>query len=186
VEEIDYFGHLVIENKDARDKDVVRWKFGNVESLIASVADFEEDPDLVNPGLYDYLARVSLASRDDLDSRDEGGRVNLMTIHAAKGLEFPVVFVAGVERDIIPHARSVEEAEANVEEERRLFYVAITRARRRLFLSFCASRRRMGKPVDAFPSPFLDELPSSCVSAPAVDKDFVPDFGSAWKKIAGE
>jgi DNA helicase II / ATP-dependent DNA helicase PcrA len=80
----------------------------------------------------------------------------------------------------------VEEAEANVEEERRLFYVAITRARRRLFLSYCASRRRMGKPVAAFPSPFLDELPSSCVSVPAVDKDFVPDFGNAWKKISGE
>jgi len=186
VEEIDYFEHLVIENKDARDKDVVKWKFGNVESLVASVADFEEDPDLVNPSLYDYLARVSLASRDDLDSRDEGGRVNLMTIHAAKGLEFPVVFVAGVEKDIIPHARSVEEAEANLEEERRLFYVAITRARTRLFLSYCASRRRMGKPSDAFPSPFLDELPDSCVSAPAVDKDFVPDFGGAWKKIAGD
>ncbi len=186
VEEIDYFGHLVVENKDARDKDVVRWKFGNVESLIASVADFEEDPDLVNPSLYDYLARVSLASRDDLDAKDEGGRVNLMTIHAAKGLEFPVVFVAGVEKDIIPHARSVEEADANVEEERRLFYVAITRARRRLYLSYCASRRRMGKPVQAFPSPFLDELPASCLSSPAVDKDFVPDFGGAWKKIAGE
>ena len=186
VEEIDYFGHLVIENNDARDKDVVKWKFGNVESLIASVADFEEDPDLVNPSLYDYLARVSLASRDDLDSKDEGGRVNLMTIHAAKGLEFPVVFVAGVEKGIIPHARSVEEAEANVEEERRLFYVAITRAKRKLFLSYCASRRRMGKPVEAFPSPFLEELPSACVSAPAEDKDFVPDFGSAWKKIAGE
>ncbi len=186
VEEIDYFGHLVIENKDARDKDVVRWKFGNVESLIASVADFEEDPDLVNPSLYDYLARVSLASRDDLDSKDEGGRVNLMTIHAAKGLEFPVVFVAGVEKDILPHVRSVEEADANVEEERRLFSVAITRARRRLFLSYCASRRRMGKPVQAFPSPFLEELPASCLSTPAVDTDFVPDFGDAWKKIAGE
>jgi len=186
VEEIDYFGHLVVENKDARDKDVVRWKFGNVESLIASVADFEEDPDQVDPSLYDYLARVSLASRDDLDSRDEGGRVNLMTIHAAKGLEFPVVFVAGVEKDIIPHARSVEEAQANVEEERRLFYVAITRARKKLFLSYCASRRKMGKPVQAFPSPFLEELPASCVSAPSEDKDFVPDFGSAWKKISRE
>jgi DNA helicase II / ATP-dependent DNA helicase PcrA len=186
VDEIDYFGHLVSENRDARDKDVVKWKFGNVESLISSVADFEEDPDLVNPSLYDYLARVSLASRDDLDSKDDRGRVNLMTIHAAKGLEFPVVFVAGVEKDLIPHARSVEEADANVEEERRLFYVAITRARRRLFLSYCATRRKMGKPVQAFPSPFLDELPPSCVSAPLEDKDFVPDFGSAWKKIARE
>ena len=184
VEEIDYWGHLVSENKDARDKDVVKWKFGNVESLIGSIADFEEDPDQVNPTLFDYLARVSLASRDDLDSREEGGRVNLMTIHAAKGLEFPVVFVAGVEKDIIPHLRSMEEADANVEEERRLFYVALTRARKRLFLTFCASRRRMGKAVEAFPSPFLDEIPPECVSVPSEEKDFVPDFQQAWKKIS--
>ena len=166
VEEIDYWGHLLAENKDARDKDVVKWKFGNVESLIGSIADYEEDPDASNPSLYDYLARVSLASRDDLDAKDEGGRVNLMTIHAAKGLEFPVVFVAAVEKDIIPHLRSVEEADANVEEERRLFYVALTRARKRLFLTFCSSRRRMGKAVESFPSPFLDEIPADCVTVP--------------------
>ncbi len=186
VEQTDYWGHLVSENKDAKDKDVVKWKFGNVESLIGSLADFEEDPDAVHPSLFDYLARVSLASRDDLDSKDAGGRVNLMTIHAAKGLEFPVVFVAAVEQDIIPHARSVEDAGANVEEERRLFYVALTRARARLFLTFCSSRRRMGKPVESFPSPFLEELPTECITAPAEEKDFVPDFGAAWKKIARE
>jgi DNA helicase-2/ATP-dependent DNA helicase PcrA len=186
VEETDYRGHLLSENRDARDKDVVKWKFGNVESLISSLADFEEDPDAVDPDLYDYLSRVSLASRDDLDARDAGGRVNLMTIHAAKGLEFPVVFVAAVEQDIIPHSRSVEEAEANLEEERRLFYVALTRAQKHLYLSWCASRRRMGKPSEAYPSPFLDELPADCLSPVIEDKDFVPDFGSAWKKIAGE
>jgi DNA helicase II / ATP-dependent DNA helicase PcrA len=186
VEDIDYWGHLLTENKDAKDKDVVKWKFGNVESLIGSIADFEEDPDVADPNLYDYLARVTLASRDDLDSKDEGARVNMMTIHAAKGLEFPVVFLAGVEQDIIPHSRAVEEGAGNVEEERRLFYVALTRAQKHLYLSHCASRRRMGKPVDSFPSPFLDELPSDCISSPQEAKDFVPDFGSAWKKIAGE
>ena len=186
VEEIDYWGHLLAENKDARDKDVVKWKFGNVESLIGSLADFEEDPDAVHPSLYDYLARVSLASRDDLDARDAGGRVNLMTIHAAKGLEFPVVFVTAVEKDVIPHVRSMEESEANIEEERRLLYVALTRARKHLFLSYCASRRRMGKPVEAFPSPFLEELPQECLTALVVDEDFTPDFANAWKKIAKE
>jgi DNA helicase II / ATP-dependent DNA helicase PcrA len=186
VEEIDYWGHLVSENKEARDKDVVKWKFGNVESLVGSIADFEEDPDIVQPNLFDYLSRVSLASRDDLDTKDTGGRVNLMTIHAAKGLEFPVVFVAAVEKDIIPHARSVEEADENIEEERRLFYVALTRAQKRLFLSFCSSRRRMGKPVESFPSPFIDELPPECLTMQMEDKDFTPDFANAWKKIAGE
>jgi DNA helicase-2/ATP-dependent DNA helicase PcrA len=186
VEEIDYWGHLLSENKDARDKDVVKWKFGNVESLIGSIADFEEDADAVHPSLFDYLARVSLASRDDLDAREAGGRVSLMTIHSAKGLEFPAVFVAAVEQDVIPHVRSIEEAEANIEEERRLFYVALTRARNHLSLSYCATRRRMGKPVDAYPSPFLLELPQECLSATVDDKEFTPDFTDAWKKIARE
>ncbi len=186
VEAIDYWGYLLLENKDAKDKDVVRWKFANVESLAGSLADFEEDPDAVNPSLFDYLARVSLASRDDLDAKETGGRVNLMTIHSAKGLEFPVVFVAGVEKDIIPHVRSVTEGDANVEEERRLFYVALTRAQKRLFLSCCSSRRRMGKPVEALPSPFLDEIPQDCLTMQAEEKDFTPDFADAWKKIAKE
>ena len=89
-----------------------------------------------------------------------------------------------VEKDIIPHVRSVEEADANLEEERRLFYVALTRARKRLFLTFCSSRRRMGKPVGGIPSPFLDEIPPECVTVPGEEKDFVPDFQQAWKKIA--
>jgi DNA helicase-2/ATP-dependent DNA helicase PcrA len=175
-----------MENKDARNKDVVKWKFANVESLAGSVADFEEDPDAVHPTLFDYLARVSLASRDDLDAKETGGRVNLMTIHSAKGLEFPVVFVAGVEKDIIPHVRSVTEGDANVEEERRLFYVALTRAQKHLFLSCCRSRRRMGKPVEVLPSPFLDEIPPECLTMQAEEKDFTPDFADAWKKIARE
>jgi DNA helicase-2/ATP-dependent DNA helicase PcrA len=161
VDEVDYWGHVVSEN---RDKDTARWKFANVESLIGSLADFEDDPDAVNPSLFDYLRGISLASREDLEEKDAGGRVNVMTIHAAKGLEFPVVFVAGIEEGIIPHAKSVEEAGDDEEEERRLFYVALTRAKRRLFLSSCASRRRMGKPSPSAPSPFLDELPAECLS----------------------
>jgi DNA helicase-2/ATP-dependent DNA helicase PcrA len=194
VEVIDYWGHLVSEHRNAKDREVVKWKFANVESLIASLADFEEDPEGERPTLFDYLSRVSLASRDDIDTRETeenapgapGGRVNLMTIHSAKGLEFEVVFVAAVERDIIPHLRSVEEAEANVEEERRLFYVALTRAKKRLLLSHCASRRRMGKPSEAFPSPFLEELPPECMTVRSDEGAFMPDFAEAWRKIAKE
>ncbi|HTP58803.1 MAG TPA: 3'-5' exonuclease, partial [Spirochaetia bacterium] len=186
VEGIDYWGHLLSENRDAKDKDVVKWKFGNVESLIGSLADFEEDPENEHPSLFDYLSRVTMASRDDLDDKEEEGRVSMMTIHSAKGLEFPVVFIAAVEQDIIPHARSVEEAEASLEEERRLFYVALTRAERRLYLSWCSSRRRMGKPTESFPSPFLEELPADCLEMHAPEEDFTPDFAAAWKKIAKE
>ena len=78
--------------------------------------------------VFDYLNRITLITRDD-DQDDTDGKVNIMTIHAAKGLEFQLVFLAGVEAHLIPHARAVEEDPANLEEERRLFYVAITRAR---------------------------------------------------------
>jgi superfamily I DNA/RNA helicase len=64
--------------------------------------------------------------------------------------------------------------------------VALTRAEKRLFLSCCSSRRRMGKPVEAFPSPFLDEIPPECLTMQAEEKDFIPDFADAWKKIAKE
>jgi DNA helicase II / ATP-dependent DNA helicase PcrA len=192
VEEIDYWGHLVSENKEARNKDVVKWKFANVEALIGSLADYEDDPDKVSPSLFDYLSRVALASRDEPEGKgteeEAQGRVNLMTIHAAKGLEFPVVFVAAVEQDVIPHVRSMEEENPNLEEERRLFYVAITRAQRRLFLSWCGSRRRMGRPGEAFPSPFLDELPPDCLSTLSPDTELNPEdaarlFAEARRKI---
>ena len=103
-------------------------------------------------------------SRDDMDDEEDKGKVNLMTIHASKGLEFPVVFIAGAEESIIPHARAVEEGgDAAVEEERRLFYVAITRARDKLFISACKHRRRMQSGVECEPSRFLDEIPANLV-----------------------
>ncbi|MDI9387109.1 MAG: ATP-dependent helicase, partial [Spirochaetota bacterium] len=87
-----------------------------------------------------------------------------MTIHASKGLEFPVVFIAGAEDGLIPHARSMEEGDGNIEEERRLFYVAITRAQDKLFISSCRRRRKMQTVVECTPSPFLDEIPENLVS----------------------
>ena len=98
---------------------------------------WENDPDNSNPNLYNYLNRITLMSRDNGDDESDKGKVNLMTIHASKGLEFPVVFIAGAEEGLIPHARSVAENDGDVEEERRLFYVAITRARDKLFISAC-------------------------------------------------
>ncbi len=157
VDEIGYWGHLV---SDSKRPEAARWRYENVESLIGGIRRYQSDPDNMAPSLHDYLNRVTLLTSEDDDGESLDDRVNLMTIHSAKGLEFPTVFVAGVEEDVIPHARSLEENEANVEEERRLFYVAITRARRRLFLSFCRSRTRRGEIVEAAPSPFLEELPA--------------------------
>jgi DNA helicase II / ATP-dependent DNA helicase PcrA len=98
-----------------------------------------------------------------MEEDEDSGKVNLMTIHASKGLEFPVVFIVGAEDGLIPHARCVEETGGDVEEERRLFYVAITRARDKLFITSCRRRRKMGGVVECTPSPFLEEIPASLV-----------------------
>ena len=99
-----------------------------------------------------------------MDDDENLGKVNLMTIHASKGLEFPVVFIAGAEEGLIPHGRAVDEGgDAAVEEERRLFYVAITRARDKLFISSCRTRRRQNSSVECQPSRFLDEIPPHLV-----------------------
>ena len=99
-----------------------------------------------------------------MDEEQDSGKVNLMTVHASKGLEFPVVFIAGAEEGLMPHAHAVEEGgDAAVEEERRLFYVAVTRAQDRLLISACRQRRRMASLVDCEPSRFLDEIPENLV-----------------------
>jgi DNA helicase-2/ATP-dependent DNA helicase PcrA len=100
-ERLDYRAHLAQENPKGS---VARWKMSNVESLADSLAAVEEDPDNLDPGLFQYLNRISLLTREDAQDQDGGERVQLMTIHAAKGLEFDTVFIAGVERDLIPHA----------------------------------------------------------------------------------
>jgi DNA helicase-2/ATP-dependent DNA helicase PcrA len=177
VDAVDYWGYLVEENKQS-DK-AAKWKFHNLEILIKSIEDWETDPDNLSPGLYEWLNRVSLITRDDLDD-EEGGEVNLMTIHAAKGLEFDIVFIAGCEDGIIPHARALEEGEGNIEEERRLFYVAVTRARRRLLVSSCLRRRKQNQTVDCVPSPFLQEIPPELLRACEIEDEFEEGEGEAY------
>ena len=152
VEEIDYWGHLVSENKDARDKDVVKWKFGNVESLIGSIADFEEDPDAVSPSLFDYLARVSLASRDDLDASEDG--------RAGQPDDHPRGQGPGVSRGVRGGGGKGHHPARRARWKRRMRTSRRSAAcstwpspgrRKRLFLTFCSSRRRMGKPVECVP-----------------------------------
>jgi DNA helicase-2/ATP-dependent DNA helicase PcrA len=161
VDRIDYWSYLVTEY--SKNEKIARWKFLNIESLIRSIETWEQDPDNLDPTLYPYLNRISLITRDDGDDEADKGKVNLMTIHASKGLEFPVVFIAGAEDGIIPHARSLEEGDGNIEEERRLFYVAITRARDKLFITSCLKRRRLQNTADCVPSPFLTEIPPHLV-----------------------
>ena len=169
VDKIDYWGYLV--NEYSRDEKKARWKFTNTEYLIRMIRDWENDPDNFDRGLYAYLNRISLLTRTDGEEGAGAGKVNLMTIHASKGLEFPVVFIAGAEDGIIPHERSLEGEEnadgsqdtGPLEEERRLFYVAITRAMDKLYITSCQKRRRQQTETDRSPSPFLGEIPPSLI-----------------------
>ena len=161
VEDINYKDHLLTEF--SKSEKAVRFKLKNIEDLIRFMEIWENDPDNPNPNLYNYLNRITLMSRDNGEDEGDKGKVNLMTIHASKGLEFPVVFIAGAEEGLIPHARSVEENNGNVEEERRLFYVAITRARDKLFITACRKRRHQQMTVETEPSRFLDEIPANLV-----------------------
>jgi len=109
-------------------------------------------------GIEEAISKLVL--RDMLEQReeeDESDKVHLLTLHASKGLEFENVFIMGLEEEILPHRNSIEED--NIEEERRLMYVGITRARQTLALSYAASRKQYGEKIETIPSRFLDELP---------------------------
>lgn len=131
-----------------------RTRLENVEEFISAAAEFEEaNPDL---SLTDFLGNLSLISdKNELD--DESHAVKLMTIHGAKGLEFPVVFVVGLEERLFPTSRSYDDEES-MEEERRLMYVAVTRAEEKLFLSSAKSRTLYGKRNGAVRSRFVEEI----------------------------
>ena len=131
----------------------------NIEELLAVTKEFQRD----NPDglLIDFLTEVSLvAAVDELD--DASGTVSLMTLHTAKGLEFDAVFVTGIEEELLPHRMSANEP-GGPAEERRLFYVGITRARKRLFLSLAMTRSAYGDTSVSSPSRFLAEVPSELI-----------------------
>jgi DNA helicase-2/ATP-dependent DNA helicase PcrA len=175
VDNIDYWSYLVLEH--GKDEKKARWKYANIEYFIRMIENWENDPDNLDAGLYPWLNRISLITRDDGENDNEG-KVNLSTIHAAKGLEFPVVFIAGAEKGIIPHEKSIGEEEdeaGSIEEERRLFYVAITRAREKLYITSCRQRRRLQTVSECSPSPFLEEIPPSLVKYHEKEPDVIDD-----------
>jgi DNA helicase-2/ATP-dependent DNA helicase PcrA len=131
----------------------------NVEELIAVTKEFAKN----NPDgtLIDFLTEVSLvAAADEID--DASGTVSLMTLHTAKGLEYDAVFLTGVEEDLLPHRMSAGEP-GGPAEERRLFYVGITRARKRLYLSLAMTRAQYGETAVAMPSRYLQEIPAELI-----------------------
>ncbi|OLE37662.1 MAG: hypothetical protein AUG00_07540 [Candidatus Rokubacteria bacterium 13_1_20CM_2_70_7] len=143
----------------------------NLEELIAAAEDYTHSQPA--PTLEGFLDGVALMS--DIDElKDEASRVTLMTLHSAKGLEFPVVFMTGMEEGVFPHARSMNEQE-EIEEERRLCYVGLTRARERLYLSYALHRRVHGYGVGE-PSRFLREMPQDQILALNVRSEPPPEM----------
>jgi DNA helicase-2/ATP-dependent DNA helicase PcrA len=144
-------------------------RYENVQELLNSIKGFTETPtddgELLDKSLGSYLQQITLLTDAD-DDKGESDVVKLMTIHAAKGLEFPVIFVAGLEETLFPNAMAINTRE-ELEEERRLFYVAITRAKHKLWLTYANTRYRFGNLIQNEPSRFIDELPEE-----RIDKAF--------------
>jgi len=136
----------------------------NLEELLNGIRDFVEGQEEIadaTGSLSEFLEDVALATDFDNEKGDDN-RVSLMTVHLAKGLEFPYVFVVGMEEDLFPSAMSMN-TRSELEEERRLFYVALTRAEKRAYITYTMSRYRWGKLIDAEPSRFIDEINENVV-----------------------
>ena len=138
-------------------EEVADRRMANVDFLVDSLHRVIQQDEV---DLNEAIARLVL--RDLMEQQEEERQtddsVQLMTLHAAKGLEFPHVYMIGVEENLLPHRNSIEDG--NIEEERRLAYVGITRARQTLTMSYAAKRRQFGETVDCEPSRFIDELPT--------------------------
>ena len=147
----------------------------NLSEVVNMAAQYSERArtDGEDPDLFGFLNRISLMSTDN-DDENPSGRVHLLSFHLAKGLEYPVVFLTGMEEGLFPAHRSLTEsadADAALQEERRLFYVGITRAREQLFLSLAASRRKFGESSLVEPSRFLSEIPAHLVEVRGGQED---------------
>ena len=183
IESIGYYAWI---ERNSEQDDVDR--AANVDELRSHA----EAYDRLNPegGLRGFLQDVALVS--DSDAYEEGqAKVAMMTLHAAKGLEFPVVFIAGLEEELLPHARAMAEVtsdgagDAGVEEERRLFYVGMTRAKQRLLLTNARIRRHFGQDHYAMPSRFLEEIPPELIEGFDSEADADEFLGDYEGETAG-
>ena len=165
---------LVLElKKDGTPEGVS--KIENIEELLNGIRDFVEgQKELAGAtgSLSEFLEDVALATDFDNEKQSDSDSVYLMTIHLSKGLEFPVVFIVGLEEDLFPSALSLN-TRSELEEERRLFYVAMTRAEQRVVLTYTLSRYRWGKLVDAEPSRFIKEIDDHYIENHITKDDYV-------------
>ncbi len=164
-------------------------RYENVQELLNAIKEYVEDPEKEDKSLGAFLQEVSLITGQDENKDNDPDKVTLMTIHMAKGLEFKNVYIVGMEEDLFP-SQMMLSSRSELEEERRLFYVAITRAQKKLFLSYALTRYRFGRLKNCEPSRFLDDISSrfikvskklaSVESTP--NPNFAKSFVSGMKK----
>jgi DNA helicase-2/ATP-dependent DNA helicase PcrA len=169
------YQRMLQDSTDPRDVE----RLANVEEIITAAKQFTDEDD--SRTIADFLESVTLAS--DVDSWDEKQDcVSIMTLHAAKGLEFPVVYMLAVEHGLLPHERSLEKPE-DIEEERRLAFVGMTRAKQELYLTIARQREFRGRTLYTVPSMFLDELPADALQTLdlAGQSPYAPRGADRWR-----
>ncbi|MBN1599510.1 MAG: UvrD-helicase domain-containing protein [Bacteroidales bacterium] len=167
-----------------------RSKFENLEALLNGIKDFvtaareEGEP----TGLQNYIENVALLTDADSEKEEDRNKVSIMTIHSAKGLEFNHIFITGVEEELFPSALSLENLK-DLEEERRLFYVAVTRAKKNVTISYCQSRYKWGVPNESKPSRFLNDIDENYIDwpdNPLYQKSAMQTDNSIWDPFGNE
>jgi DNA helicase-2/ATP-dependent DNA helicase PcrA len=167
-------------------------RYENIQELLNGIKEFSEREDIEEKGLEVFMQDVALLTSDDKNDDKDADTVSLMTIHSAKGLEFPQVFVVGLEENLFPSQMSLN-SRSDLEEERRLFYVAVTRAERKLIISYATSRFKFGTLISCEPSRFLDEIDARFLEldftakpAPSANNPFFDDERNSWNKRSGD
>lgn len=156
---LDETGYWAELRRSEKDVDAAENRIRNLRDLVATMDSAGRGE--LSARLEAFLEDLTLDAEREEEKESAGDAVTLITMHSCKGLEFPHVFIVGLEDGLLPHSRS--KVEGTLDEERRLFYVALTRAQETLALSHCGARRKYGQLAPCHPSPFLKELPEELV-----------------------
>ncbi len=183
---IDETGYLDVIRQEAKTPQAEKNRFDNIESLYSSIQALIDRAETEEEQTIDAVIRklILLDMLEQQQEEENTNKVNLMTLHAAKGLEFDYVYMMGLEEDLLPHRNSI--LADTVEEERRLMYVGITRARKELTLSLASQRRVGGKMIGTTESRFLNELPLDHIDWPAKKRKLQPKTAEEKQKTADE
>jgi DNA helicase-2/ATP-dependent DNA helicase PcrA len=168
-EEINYRDHITALYKTPG---AAMKRLENISGFVESLSHYEKNTDA--PTLHGFLETLALTDMEKEKEDNNRGGVTLISFHSSKGLEFPVVFIVGVEEDILPHKKSVYQGDG-IEEERRLFYVGMTRAMKELHITYCGRRLRFNKDTPCSPSRFLEEIPEEVIKRVEGREETSPD-----------